>query len=216
MTYRVFFTVPVLALGLACSTTHSTGSASTAKSDQPSADAGATASTPAGSASAGAGMQGDVKGHPSDKIVSGRVASATGDTLVIDSADGSQQTLSVVDQTTVTIDGQDSHLSDLKPGQDVRASYNDQDGQRVAVKVESGTGGALGSGSSGASGTMAPSSSTGAGTDAAGSTNYPPGSKPDTGSKNDAGQGGASGTAAPGSAAKPDTGNTGSSTGSKW
>jgi Cu/Ag efflux protein CusF len=198
MTYRVFFTVPVLALGLACSTTQSSkGSASA----QPPGQTGATASGSASESgvsgnasaggmgatgSAGTGMHGDVKGHASDMVISGRISKASPDSLEIQSADGTMQQLSLADQTMVTVDGRDAHASDLTPGQDVRASFNQQDGRNVAVKIEAGQ-------------SMGGSSS---------------GSTSGSGSSGSSDTGGASGTASPGSA-NPNQPQ-GSSTGSKW
>ena len=116
--------LPVLLLGLACSTagTHRT------------ARAGDTRPAPG---SAGTGMaSGELKGHASDHIISGRIANASDSALVIESNTGERQTLSLVDQTVVTMDGRDSSVSSLEAGQDVRASFNEQDGRNVAVKIE--------------------------------------------------------------------------------
>jgi hypothetical protein len=154
MTVRGFvFTVPALALGLACSTTQSSRSAST-QPEQP--QAGATASAGAqeptggvepGSSSAPlvpSGAERELKGHSSDQVISGRVALASEGSLVINTDDGAQRTLSVVDETMVMLNGQEASLPELVPGDDVQASYDEQaDGSKVAVKVES-TQGALG------------------------------------------------------------------------
>jgi hypothetical protein len=125
ITRALFLALPAVA-GLACSTTHSDKTART--------DKGGTAREVG---SAGTGMaSGDVKGHASDQVITGRVANASPGALVIESATGERQTLSLVEQTVVTIDGRDSSVSSLQAGQDVRASFNEVNGQRVAVKVE--------------------------------------------------------------------------------
>lgn len=153
--------VPALLLGLACSTpgTHSR-----------TARAGETKQgTQVEPGSAGTGMAaGDVKGHASDRVISGRIADASDSSLVIESSSGERQTLSLVDQTVVTMDGRQSSVSSLEAGQDVRASFNEQDGKNVAVKIEA-------------------QPKAGAGVYTPGS---PPGTAPAEGSTNDAGSGG--------------------------
>lgn len=165
------------AIGLACSTPGSSSSART--SSQPTTDAAASApasTNPGMRAEQDASMRGsssDLKGHASDQVISGRVAQSDGRTLVIQSTDGTQHSLGVVDETTVTIDGRDGHVADLAPGQDVRASYNEVEGRDIAVKIEAM--GATGTGSSGYT------------------PGTPPGASPPDGSRNDAGRGGTTG-----------------------
>lgn len=119
----LFMALPAVALGLACSTP---SKAHTARSEQQR-----------GVGTAGTGMaSSDVKAHASDQVITGRVATASGGSLVIESTNGDRHTLALVDQTVVTLDGHDSNVSALQPGQDVRASFNEQDGRQVAVKVE--------------------------------------------------------------------------------
>lgn len=119
--------LPVLVLGLACSTTHTR----TARAENTSQG------TQAEPGSAGTGMApGELKGHASDRVITGRIANASDRAIVIDSNDGQRQTLSLADQTVVTLDGQQSSASSLEAGQDVRASFNEQDGRNVAVKIE--------------------------------------------------------------------------------
>ena len=48
----------------------------------------------------------------------------TGPTLVVDN------------HTTVTKDGQQARLEDLQPGERVKASYDEQDGQNIASSLE--------------------------------------------------------------------------------
>jgi hypothetical protein len=226
--------VPVLALGLACSTSGSakktassgqgagmSGSASTTTggasangqatagvgsqdsthqtmNEGMSGTAGTTGSTPGGVAS-------ELKGHASDKLISGRVAEVSADRLSITSDQGGNEDLQLVDQTVVQIDGRDAHASDLKQGQDVRASYNDVDGQRVAVKVEAAAPGSYGTGSGSTSG-----GSWGTGTGSTSDRTPPAEAKPgSTGSSaDDSGRGGttgASGTSNPNTEAPPGT-----------
>ncbi|GAO04229.1 hypothetical protein [Anaeromyxobacter sp. PSR-1] len=168
------------AIGLACSTPSSGSSArtSSARTSRASTDAAASApsaTNPGMRAEEGAqaGAASDVKGHASDQVITGRVAQSDGRTLTIQSADGTQRSLHVADQTVVTIDGRDAHVADLAPGQDVRASFNEVDGREIAVKVEAM--GATGTGSGGYT------------------PGTPPGAHPPDGSRNDAGRGGTTG-----------------------
>lgn len=131
----LFMALPAVALGLACSTMGSGDrSARAGQDERGTATAGTTRQPEVGSA--GTGMTGDLKGHASDQIITGRIADASEGSLVIESETGERQTVSVVDQTVVTIDGSDSSAASLTPGQDVRVSFNEQDGRHVAVKVE--------------------------------------------------------------------------------
>lgn len=150
------FSVPALALGLACSTTQPSRSAST-QPEQPQAGAtasagteGATMGADAGSSAAPSvpsGAERELKGHPSAQVISGRVAIASGSSLVIDTDDGAERTLSVVEETTVRVNGEEASLAELVPGDNVRASYDEEDGRQVAVKVEASQGALGGSGS---------------------------------------------------------------------
>ncbi len=123
--------LPALVLGLACSTTGT--HTRTARAGESPAVPGAQAEP--GSAGTGT-APGELKGHASDQVITGRIADASDKQVVIDSSDGRQQTLSVADQTVVTLGGQESSASSLQPGQDVRASFNEQDGRNVAVKID--------------------------------------------------------------------------------
>jgi hypothetical protein len=168
--------LPVLALGLACSTSKSSKTASTAGTPEAGA---ATASSASTSTSA----------HAADQIVAGRVVEVSGQSLTIDSSQsGGPPTmlLMIVPETKFTVDGHAAQASDLTPGQDVRASYNQTGGRPTAVKIEAGQG----------------MSSAPAGTPGA-----PAGTQPSTGSTNEAGQSGTTGAQSPGSpsGATPDT-----------
>ena len=58
---------------------------------------------------------------------------------------GEEKTLELVPQTMVKVDGQDATRTELKEGQEVRASFNQVEGRDVAVQIEAreatGTGG---------------------------------------------------------------------------
>jgi hypothetical protein len=137
MKIPVFTLVLPAALGLACS--HAQGSRTASASGQDEAGV-ATASA-------------DLKGHDTDRVVSGTVADASGSSLVIQSPTGERQTLMIVEETSVLVDGIAGRASDLKPGQEVRASFNEQSGEPVAVKVLAGS---SGTGSTGAGSTDTP------------------------------------------------------------
>ncbi len=121
----LFMAMPAVALGLACSTP-SSKSHTTARAEQDRSVG-----------SAGTGMaSGDMKGHASDQVIMGRLAETSGGSLVIESTGGDRHTLSLVDQTVITVDGRQGSAAELHAGQEVRASFNEQDGRQVAVKVE--------------------------------------------------------------------------------
>lgn len=163
----LFMALPAVALGLACSTMGSGDRTARSGHREPGTATAGTTTTTAPTTTAPGGMS-DVKGHPSDQVITGRIADASAGSLVIESDQGQRHTLAVVEQTTVTVDGSDSTASALVPGQDVRASFNEQDGRNVAVKVEA---------------MRAP------GTDTY-TPGSPPGALPPGGSRNDAGTGG--------------------------
>lgn len=83
--------------------------------------------------------QGDaVKGHAEDSVVSGRIARISRRTVVIESDAGAQKSLVLAPETAIQVDGQDAHRSDLKEGQEVRASFSEVNGREIAVKVRAG------------------------------------------------------------------------------
>lgn len=95
-----------------------------------------------------AGMSSDLKGHASDQVVMGTVASVSSGSLSISSdMGGAARTLQVVPETIITVDGREGRIADIKEGEQIRASFNEQDGRNVAVKIEAGpmTGGHMGS-----------------------------------------------------------------------
>jgi hypothetical protein len=84
-------------------------------------------------------MGSDIKGHASDRVVMGTVSSMTSGTLSIASdTGGAAKTLHVVPETIITVDGVDARISDIKEGEQVRASFSEQEGRQVAVKIEAG------------------------------------------------------------------------------
>jgi hypothetical protein len=125
-----------LALGAAC--TH-TGRTASTSSQQPQAAQGA----PQGGGATGArdplmepGLA--IQGHGGDKIVAGRISEATGSQVTIETPAGDRRVLQIVPQTMVELDGREADSRDLAEGQMVRASFDDVDGQDVAVKIRAG------------------------------------------------------------------------------
>lgn len=175
-----------LVLGIAaCKTSSTHGSGQTASTepsqssqnqtttspDRPEAEAGATASGTAttDSPTASGGVSGTMSGtaeatpHSDDETVTGKVTSITESSVAIQSDMGEEKLLELVPQTMVKVDGQDASRTDLKEGQEVRASFNHVEGRDVAVQIEARE-------SAGSTGTM-PGDTTGTGTsDPAGST----------------------------------------------
>lgn len=86
-------------------------------------------------ASAGAG---NVGAHEGDQHVMGKVSKVSKDEISIKPKSGQAKTLKIKPETTVSINGKDAKPSQLKPGQWVRASYENVSGDDVAVKIESG------------------------------------------------------------------------------
>ncbi len=130
----LYMALPAVA-GLACSTTGS-GDRTARGGGEPSPPTAGTTTTTEPRGGMSTSGEGDIKGHDSDQVITGRIADASAGSLVIESDKGERHTLAVVDQTTVMVDGSDSSASALMAGQDVRASFNEQDGRNVAVKVE--------------------------------------------------------------------------------
>ena len=100
--------VPV-ALGIAC--THTQGQGSTGVASAP--------------APGGAAASGVVEGRIAD-VAGGEIAIATPDLV---------RTLHVRPQTQVVVDGRSAGYQDLAPGQQVRARYDEVNGQVVAVEI---------------------------------------------------------------------------------
>jgi hypothetical protein len=105
------------------------------------------------------------QGHARDRTMTGRVAKVGEGSVTIRSQQGEAVTLKLVPETTVTRNGKEAARSDLKEGQDVRASFSSEAGEDVAVKIDlqpaSGANGrkpAAGSTRSGSSGAATPES----------------------------------------------------------
>jgi hypothetical protein len=144
--------------------------------------------------------------HSDDEMVSGKLTKVSARSIAIKSEMGEEKTLQIVPQTTVTIDGRDAHQSDLKEGQEVRASYNHVEGKDVAVEIKAGVSGSTGSSGSmqgGATGTGA-AGSTGS-SDTGSGTTLDPGSM---GAGSDTGSTGSTGSSDTGSTGSTDTGST--------
>jgi len=109
-------------------TSHGTSGSATARDD----------GTLTGEHGASTGMGSDIKGHASDQVVMGTVSSMTSGTLSIASDTGGARTLHVVPETIITVDGRDARIADIKEGEQVRASFTEQEGRPVAVKIEAG------------------------------------------------------------------------------
>ncbi|ABS28085.1 hypothetical protein [Anaeromyxobacter sp. Fw109-5] len=155
-----------LAFGIACSTSQSSRTARTEEPAPPAgtgatregspgaagsdAEGGRVATTPGrtgttttpddGTLSGDRTMGGtsDLKGHASDRVLMGKVESVSGRSLSIQSDMGDSRTLEIVPETIITVDGREGSSADIREGQPIRASFNEQDGKQVAVKIEAG------------------------------------------------------------------------------
>jgi hypothetical protein len=145
-------------------------------------DQGATSGTAQGSASTGTstdrsvGAYGSTTGestpaaHSDDQSVTGKVARVSDDFVAIQSDLGEEKTLQLVPQTSVMLDGQDARRTDLKEGQEVRASFNTVDGKDIAVEIEAHQAASLQGGPTGSSGSTPSDVGTGSGTMQGGSS----------------------------------------------
>ncbi|HEY6099892.1 MAG TPA: hypothetical protein VIW03_10710, partial [Anaeromyxobacter sp.] len=79
-----------------------------------------------------------IKAHSDDNVVSGKIARVSRRMVVIETDAGEQKPVFIVPETQIQVDGQDAQRSDLKQGQDVRASFNNVDGRDVAVVIHAG------------------------------------------------------------------------------
>jgi len=179
----------------------SMGSSQQGQAGSPDSGQGASGTSASGSSdAAGSGMAGaagaagssDLGGHSDDQTVTGTVSKFAKRSISIAAPGGEAKTLKIVPRTVVTMNGKTAKPSQIKPGQQVRASYNQQGNQDVAVTIDvsgaaagsgqhktkghhGGTSGASGSGSdSGTSGASSGPSGSG-GSDTTGTTG-PPGS----------------------------------------
>lgn len=81
---------------------------------------------------------GDAMAHSDDQLLRGKVSKVSKEEISITPKGGEAKTLKIRPETTVTINGKDAKPTQLKQGQMVRASYSNQDGEDVAVKIEVG------------------------------------------------------------------------------
>lgn len=143
-----------LVFGIACQHASKQGRTETASSPQPAAQ------QPQASTGQDPMMQPgpSIQGHASDEIVVGRITVLSPDAVSIETEQGVTKTLSVVPQTTVELDGREATFDELAEGQPVRASFNEVQGEEIAVKIRADaktTAPDTGLGSSGSTGTGA-------------------------------------------------------------
>jgi len=76
----------------------------------------------------------------------GSASVSSGSLSISSDMGGAARTLQVVPETIITVDGREGRIADIKEGEQIRASFNEQDGRNVAVKIEAGpmTGGHMG------------------------------------------------------------------------
>jgi hypothetical protein len=115
------------------SETMGSGSAS-GSSDQGTTGSGSSDQAQQG-ATAGAGNTG---AHEGDQHVMGKVSKVSDEEISIKPKSGQAKTLKINQDTTVSINGKDAKPSQLKQGQQVRASFENVSGDDVAVKIEVG------------------------------------------------------------------------------
>lgn len=86
----------------------------------------------------GQAMAGQAHAGMGAQTASGELVRASSDEIVLRPEGGQQGelTLKVNESTPVTIDGREGKLSDLKEGTQVRASYEDAQGERTATRIE--------------------------------------------------------------------------------
>jgi hypothetical protein len=104
-----------------------------------------------------------VKGHAEDRLLSGQVTQVSGSSLVVQSDTGGPRTLEIVPETSISVDGLDASRSDLREGQEVRASYSNVDGRDVAVEIHAASSGGPPPSGSGTGGATSPGTSSGTG-----------------------------------------------------
>lgn len=132
--------IPLAVIGFACRTSGSyqgseTASRGTATSEtSPQHTSGTSGTTPGRSADA----SGAVMAHSDDQVVSGRISQLSSDSVTITNDVGDDTTLKLVPQTTVSVDGSDASVDELKEGQPVRASFNQAEDENVAVQIQAG------------------------------------------------------------------------------
>jgi hypothetical protein len=119
-----------------------------------------------GAAPAGEGMS----QHEGDKKVSGKLSKVSKSEVTVTRKDGTATKLKIADQTIVMMNGKEAKPTQLKQGQAVHASYQEQGDDHVAVKIEVGKQKAQGHhGTPGSSGHTQGSGSSGSGSSGSGS-----------------------------------------------
>lgn len=200
MKARAIALVVPLAVGIACVHTGQTASTQPPPGERQAA-AGATGGAPgARDPLMEPGLA--IQGHGEDRIVAGRIAAATGSEVTIQTPQGDKRTLQIVPETMIQLDGQDAASEDLVEGQAIRASFDDVDGQEVAVKIRAGGTEAAASDATTDQGTGSSATDAGSGPSATDQGGSPPdqgGSNPPGAATPDAGWGppGSSGNPAP-------------------
>ncbi len=115
--------------GMACKTsgsqTGAEGSTKTSSGD-----------TYAGKPGAQAPDQSGVTAGPAALIITGAIDRVSPQAVAIMSDVGDVKVLNIVPQTSITIEGMEASSSDLMEGQPVRASFNQVNGQAVAVRIQ--------------------------------------------------------------------------------
>jgi hypothetical protein len=86
----------------------------------------------------------------SGQVISGKATKVSTHSLSIQTDAGTRETLAVAPETIITVDGRDGRLSDITLGTDVRASYNELEGKKIAIKLDANRAG-TGTGTSGSS-----------------------------------------------------------------
>jgi hypothetical protein len=80
---------------------------------------------------------GMMAGHGDDEMVIGKLSRVSaGEIWITPKGGGEAKTLKIVKETVVTLNGKTAKPSQLKQGQIVHASYSEQGGEDVAVKID--------------------------------------------------------------------------------
>jgi len=71
-----------------------------------------------------------------DFDIKGKVAKVSKDSLTLNRDDATAATLHVDENTKIQVDGNTSKLADVKPGEDVKASFNLKGDKPVAIEIK--------------------------------------------------------------------------------
>lgn len=71
-----------------------------------------------------------------DFEIEGKVSKVSGDKLTLNRDDATTATLHVDSTTKIEVDGNAARLSQLKPGQEVKASFNLKDDKPMAIEIK--------------------------------------------------------------------------------